>query len=144
MTIQGSPCMGVVAVVPCQVLHVGQPRVGSQRQAELSLTSTSGRLTVGPSQQREFARFPGSNCPVKSFLEDRPLLTSVVGEAGTEFCAPKLDEKSYSSTRNQQETAENKRLQAHIWLAGQSKASSRPVLEGEGFKGQTKTGGLEP
>lgn len=95
--------MRVVAVVPWQGLHGGQPRVGSQKQAELSLTSTSGRLVVGPSQQREFARFPGSNFSVKSFSEDRLLLTSVVDEVRTEVCAPELNEKSYSTKINRRQ-----------------------------------------
>lgn len=140
----GFATLGVVTLVLRQVLHGAQPRVGSQGQAELSLTSTSGRLTVGLSQQREFARFSGSNFSVKSFSEDRPLLTSVVGEAGTEVCVPKVNEKSYSSTKDQQETAEGKILQAPTWLVAQSKALSRAIRGGKEVKGQTKTGGSEP
>lgn len=56
MTAQGSPCMGEVTGVPWQ----GTAQRRSQRQAERSLTSTSGGPVVRPSQQREFARFPGA------------------------------------------------------------------------------------
>lgn len=62
-------------------------------------------------------------------------------EAGTEVCAPKLDEKSYFSTRDQQETAESERSQVPIWLAGQLQAPSRPIRGRDRVKGQT--GGIE-
>lgn len=67
-----------------------------------------------------------------------------MGEAGTEVCVPKVNEKSYSSTKDQQETAEGKILQAPTWLVAQSKALSRAIRGGKEVKGQTKTGGSEP
>lgn len=56
VTAQGLPCMAWLQEYPGR----GQPRDGNQRQAERSLTSTSGGPVVRPSQQREFARFPGA------------------------------------------------------------------------------------
>lgn len=82
----------------------------SWEQEEQRLTRTSARSVGEPSQQRDFARFLGSNGPANIFSEDKPLLTSVEDEAGTEVCAQMLDEKRYASTRGQQVAAENNRL----------------------------------
>lgn len=66
----------------------------------------------------------------------------MVGEAGTEVCVPKVNEKSYSSTKDQQETAEGKILQAPTWLVAQSKALSRAVLRRQGSQGADQDRGI--
>lgn len=58
--------------------------------------------------------FLGATVLLKVSPEDRPLLTAVVGEAGSKVCVQTL-KKSCSSTRGQQEAAEDTRLQAQTW-----------------------------
>lgn len=90
--------------MPWQGLHGGQPRAGSRKS----------RDSQGPVQGQwgnpvSRGTLPGS-LGANIFSEDKPLLTSVEDEAGTEVCAQMLDEKRYASTRGQQEAAENNRL----------------------------------
>lgn len=56
--------------------------------------------------------FLGATVLPKASPEDRPLLTAIVGEAGSKVCAQKLNKKSCPSIRGQQEAAEDTTLQA--------------------------------
>lgn len=73
-------------------------------------------------------------CPAVSSTGDRPLLTSVVDEARTEVCAPKLGGRRYSSTRGQQEAAKDNKLQVPIL--------GRPIWGAQGLR--PKGGGKNP